>query len=333
MSICLRRRDFIAGLGGTAAAWPIAARGQQGDRVRRIGWLAPNHEGAEPGQSRLNGFKRGLANLGWTQGRNVTFEERWADGDSERLRSLAASLAASRPDLIFVANSSGLAAVRRATGTIPILFAQVADPVGQGFVSSLAQPGGNITGFAGPEFPVATKTLELLKKISPSVTRVTFMYDPGQPAAIGYFAEVEAAGLSLGLELSKAPVRNAGDIERAIGALTQTPNAGLFAYAGPQIALNQELIIALATRHRLPVVHNFRYFVAAGGLAAYGTDDVDLSQRAAAYADRILKGEKPADLPVQLPIKFQLWLNLRTAKAMGLLIPASVVAIADEVFE
>jgi putative ABC transport system substrate-binding protein len=328
----MKRRQFIALFGGAAAAWPLTARAQ-GQAMRRIGWLSTNSKVGGQALSRFNAFKRGLADLGWIEGRNVAFEEGWANNDTERLRSLAANLAASRPDLIFVGNSPSLAAIRRATGTIPIVFAEVADPVGQGFVSSLAQPGGNITGFAGAEFTAVTKSLELLKKISPTIARVAFMYDPGQPAATGSFAEVAVAAPSLGVSILKTPVRDAREIEHAINALTEGPSSGLFAYPGPVIVLNNELIIATATRLRLPAVHIFRYFVAAGGLAAYGTDDVDLSRRAATYADRILKGAKPADLPVQLPTKFQLWINLKTAKAMGLVIPESVLAVADEVIE
>jgi putative ABC transport system substrate-binding protein len=327
----MKRREFITLLGGVAASWPLAARAQQPkERLRRIGWL--NTEGTGPSRSRLNAFKGGLVDLGWIEGRNLAFEER-SGGEVERLRSFAVELAALRPDLIFVSNSVSLAAMRRATGTIPILFATITDPVGQGFVPSLAQPGGNITGFAGAEFAVATKVLELLKKIAPGITHVAYMYDAVLPTAIGAFPEVEAAALSLGLELSKSPVRNAGEIERAVNALAQTPNAGLFLFASPTIAQNQELIVTLAARYGLPAVHTLRYFATGGGLASYWPDDIDLSRRAASYADRILKGEKPADLPVQLATKFELVLNLKTAKATGLVIPESVLAIADEVIE
>jgi putative ABC transport system substrate-binding protein len=328
----LKRREFITLLGGAATAWPLAARAQQVGPMRRIGWLSTAAKETGSALSRLDAFKRALADLGWIEGRNVVFEERWASNDTERLRSSAVELATLRPDLIFVANSPSLAAVRRATGTIPILFASIADPIGQGFVSSLAQPGGNITGFAGIEFTVVTKQLELLKKIA-RLTRVAFMYDPAQPASAGGFAEAEIAAPSLGLELSRTPVRNAGEIERAIDALAQAPNAGLLLFAGPAITLNQELIVTMTIRYRLPAVQTFRYFVAGGGLASYGNDDVESSRRAASYADRILKGAKPADLPVQLETKFELVLNLKTAKAMGLVIPESVLAIADEVIE
>jgi putative ABC transport system substrate-binding protein len=327
----MKRREFLMLL-SAAAAPPLTARAQQAGRLRRIGWLSANTgvEG-DPTLGRLKAFKRALADLGWTEGRNVAFEERWANNEPERLQSLAGQLAALRPDLIYVATSGGLAAVRRAAGTIPIVFSSIADPVGQGFVSSLAQPGGTITGFGAAEFGAATKDLELLKKIAPGVMRVAFMYDPAQPGASGAFAEAAAA--ILGVEASKTPVRDAGEIERAIDALAQAPNVGLFLFPSPAVAVHQELVISLAIRHRLPAIQQFRYFPAGGGLASYGPDDLDLARRAASYADRILKGEKPADLPVQLPTKFELVLNLKTARTMGLVIPESVLALADEVIE
>jgi putative ABC transport system substrate-binding protein len=325
----MRRRDFITFL-GAAAAWPLAARAQQADRMRRIGWLNPD---VAAYTARLNAFKRGLADLGWTEGRNLVFAEFWPNNDPQRLRSAAQELAALRPDLIFVANSPSLAAARRATGTIPILFATVTDPVGQGFVSSLAQPGGNITGFAVGEFEVNTKALELLKNIAPKLARVAFMYDPAQPAAAGAFAEVEVEAHLLSLEISRAPVRDASEIEHAIDAMAQERNSGLFVFPNPTLALNVGLIASMANRLRLPAIHPFRFFVESGGLASYGVDDIELCRRAASYADRILKGEKPADLPVQLPTKFEFVLNLKTAKGMGLVIPESVLALADEVIE
>jgi putative ABC transport system substrate-binding protein len=329
----MRRRDIITLLGSAAAAWPLPARAQQSGRIRRIGWLSTSDSAGGVLPDRLSAFRRGLADLGWIEGRNLAFDERWANYNTERLRSLAAELTASRPELIFVASSTSLAAIRRATGTIPIVFGAVTDPVGQGFVSSLAQPGGNITGFADTEFGTATKVLQLLKTIAPAITRAIFMYDPGQPPAAGTLAELEAAAPSLGLQLSKATVRNASDIERAIVALTQTPDAGIFVQPGPMTGENQELIVRMTTLHRVPAIHKFRDFVNGGGLASYGTDDIDLCRRAASYADRILKGEKPADLPVQLPTKFRLALNLKTAKAIGLMIPESILALADDVVE
>jgi putative ABC transport system substrate-binding protein len=282
---------------------------------------------------RLNAFKRGLEERGWIEGRNLAFEERWANNDAARLRAQAAELAGLRPDLIFAPNSVSLAAMRRATGMIPIVFAFVADPVAQGFVSSLAQPGGNITGFANSEFALAAKSLELLKKIAPGITRVAITFDPAQPTAVGNLAEVEAAAPALGLEISRMPVRSPQDFEDSLNAFTRAPGGGLFVLAG--VGLPRDLGAVLLTRHRVPPIFSGagRQFVTSGGLASYGTDDLDLCLRAAGYADRILKGEKPADLPVQLPTKFELMLNLKTAKAMGLVIPESVLALADEVIE
>ena len=331
----MKRRAFITLLGGAAAAWPLAARTQQGGRMRRVGWLSTAARNDVSGShlERLGAFRKGLAEFGWIEGRNLVIDERWAENDAARLPACAAELARLRPEVIFVTNSASLAAMRRATGTIPIVFSAVSDPVGQGFVSSLAQPGGNITGFAGNEFALVTKNLELLKKMAPSVTRVAVMFDPVNPTATGMLAELEAVGASLGVQLSKALVRNADEVERAIDVLARAPNGGLFVLASPAIGLHQGLIIALAARHRLPAVYQFRISVAAGGLASYGVDDLDLSRRAASYADRILKGEKPADLPVQLPTKFELVLNLKTAKAMGLALSPEVLALADEVIE
>jgi putative ABC transport system substrate-binding protein len=284
---------------------------------------------------RLNAFKRGLADLGWIEGRNLAFEERWANNDAARLSAQAAELAALRPELIFVGGSETLAAMRRTTGVIPIVFALVFDPVSQGFVSSLAQPGGNITGFAASEFAIATKSLELLKKIAPGLARVAFAYDPAQPTAAGTFAEIETAAAVLGVEVSKMPARNSKDIEESINALARAPGSGLFVLASAATSLHLEMIPALAIRHRLPAINSGagRRFVASGGLASYGTDDLDICRRAASYADRILKGEKPADLPVQLPTKFELVLNLKTAKAIGLVLSPEVLALADEVIE
>jgi putative tryptophan/tyrosine transport system substrate-binding protein len=331
----MRRREFITLLGGAAASWPLAAHAQQPERVRRIGWLGTGAEGTGSVQDRLNAFKRGLADLGWIEGRNLAFERRWANNDTTRLRSHAAELAGLRPDLIFVTGSESLLAMRQATGIIPIVFALVFDPVGQGFVSSLAQPGGNITGFATSEFALATKNLELLKKISPAVTRVAFVFDPAQPTASGNFAEVEAAAALLGIEVSKIPTRNPDDIERSINALASAPNGGLFVVPGTATGLHLDLIVALAARHRLPAVFSGagRQFVAGGGLASYGADDFDLCRRAASYAEHILKGEKPADLPVQLPTKYELIINLKTAKALGLTVPNNLLSTADEVIE
>jgi putative tryptophan/tyrosine transport system substrate-binding protein len=327
----MRRREFIAGLGG-ALAWSVTARAQQPDRMRRIGSLSAG-EKSGPGADRHNAFKRGLAELGWIEGRNLVFEERWSNFDPEHLRSNAAELTALRPDLIFAVTSAALSEMRRATETIPIVFSVVTDPVGQGFVSSLARPGGNITGFATAEFAYGTKSLDLLKNMVPSLKRVAVVYDAQQPTASGVFEEVEAVSTVLGVEVSKTPVRSPDDIDRTISTLAHASEGGLFVIAGSATVRHRELIIALAAQYRLPAIYSIRYYVSSGGLASYGTDDVDLCRRAASYADRILKGEKPADLPVQLPTTFRFALNLKTAKAMGLVIPASVLALADEVIE
>jgi len=329
----MRRREFITLLGG-AAAWPLAARAQQQDgRVRRIGWLTTGSQIPSIAQNRLNAFKRRLAELGWIEGRNVSFEERWANSDALRLRAQAVELAALRPDLIFLAGSAPLAAMRRATGSIPIIFASVIDPVGQGFVSSLAEPGGNISGFAESEFGIATKNLELLKKIAPGLKRVAYVHDPLQVATAGVFAEAEAVVDSLGMGILKIVVRSPADVERSINLLAQQPDSGMFVQTGGIVGSQAELIGSLAAHHRLPAVYSLRFFVAKGGLASYAVDDLDLCRRAASYVDRILKGEKPADLPVQLPVKYETVLNLKTARAMGLTLSPEVLALADELIE
>jgi len=321
----MRRRDFIAAIGG-AAAWPIAARAQQRAVMRRVGILAVEAIGA------ADAFKKELARLGWTEGRNIRFEERRPDTDEQVLLD-ATQLARLAPDAIYVESSPHLLAMRHAAGDIPIVFSNVGDPVGQGFVSSLARPGGNITGFAGFEFGVASKFLDLLKKLVPTMERVAFMYDPLQPAAGGYWAVIESAAPSLALHAAKLPVRTANDIERAIVALAREPNGGVYAMAGGVTIQHQALIAKLAMQYRLPSMYAYRLFLESGGLASYGVDPVALSRRAASYVDRILKGEKPRDLPVQLPVRYQFVVNLKTARAIGLDIPDNVLALTDEAIE
>jgi putative ABC transport system substrate-binding protein len=323
----MRRRDFIVAIGGAAATWPLTVWAQQRDRPRRVGILIPT-----VAAERADAFKKGMAALGWVEGHNIRFEERGPSGP-EQVPIYAAELARLAPDLIFVASSPVLQAMRHATSDIPIVFAAVVDPVGQGFVSSLARPGGNITGFANVEFGVASKKLDLLKKLAPTIDRVAYLYDPSQPAAIGEWAEIEAAAPSLALHAVKMPVRTADDIERVIAALAGEPNASLFVTPGPATVEHANLIVKLAAQYRLPSVFPRRQFVEAGGLASYGTDVIDLCRRAASYVDRILKGEKPRDLPVQLPVKLQFVVNLKTAKTIGLDISAYVLAITDEVIE
>jgi len=329
--ITIRRRDFIAGAAG-AMAWPLAARAQQGG-VRRVGILVPNSRTV--GGANVDAFKRSLAELGWAEGRNIRFVERYAT-DNNEIAVDAAELARLAPDVIFVTGSQVLQPMRRASEDIPLVFAVVPDPVGLGFVNSLAHPGGNITGFASVEFGIATKQLDLLKKLAPTLQRVGYLDDPDLPSSVRLWAEIETAAPSLSLQASMLPVRNAEEIERAIMALAREPNNGLYVGSGNATTRNSEMIAMLALRHRLPSMYNLRGATAGfvdGGLAAYAPVPVDLFRRAASYVDRILRGQKPGDLPVQLPTKFEFVLNLKTAKAMGLDIPVNMLALADEIIE
>jgi len=327
----MKRRDFMALLGG-AAAWPLAARAQQPtDRVRRIGVLMPFTSDDSESQARLMAFAQGLQQLGWAVGRNVRIETRWGAGDADRYRKYAAELVALAPDVI-LANGSALGPLQQATRTVPIVFTSVADPVGGGFVPSLARPGGNATGFAMSEYSTSGKWLELLKEIAPHVTRAAVIRDPTLTASVAQFAVIQSAAGSLGVELSPIDIRDAGEIERAVTAFARAPNGGLIVTPGGS-ASRRSLIITLTARHKLPAVYPFRYDVASGGLISYGPDIVDQYRRAAGYVDRILKGEKPADLPVQAPTKYELVINLKTAKALGLEVPATLLARADDVVE
>jgi putative tryptophan/tyrosine transport system substrate-binding protein len=328
----VRRREFIMLLGGAAAAWPLAARAQQADKVRRIGVLMPWAESDAEAQARIAAFRDGLQKLGWSDGRNVRIEYRWA-ADADRLRGYAAELVAMTPDVIFAGPLAAMSALHGKTRTIPIVFAQVGDPVGQGFVASLARPGANITGFVSLEYAIGVKWLELLEQIAPRVTRVAVVYDPENPSWAGYLREIEVGAASFGVQLSPFAVRDAAAIERAINAFAGEPHGGLILLPGPVVVAHREIIIALAAKHRLPAVYSFRYYVADGGLASYSVDARDLYRRAAAYIDRILKGEKPAELPVQLPTKYELTINLKTAEALGLDVPVSLLARTDEVIE
>ena len=328
----MRRREFIALVGTAAATWPLAARAQQTDHARRLGVLFSTEADVE-GQARVTALKLGLLEHGWVEGRNLEIEYRWGGGDPGRLRTYAAELTALNPDVILAAPSAALAAVQRVTRTIPVVFAQVSDPVGAGFVASLAHPGGNITGFALFEFAVGAKWLELLKQIVPSVTRAAVIYDPATPSATGFLPLIEAAGRSFGVDVFVHSVRDPNDIEGAISALASEPNGGLIAIAGPLITAKRNLIISLANKSRLPTIFAFRYYAEAGALMSYGVDNLDLYRRAASYVDRILKGEKPSELPVQEATKFQLIINLKTAKALGLDVPQSLLSTADEVIE
>jgi len=327
----MKRREFITLLGG-AAAWPLAARAQPPERMRRIGVLM-NVEADEPvGQPRIAAFVEGLQQLGWTDGRNVRIDTRWPGGDPDRVRKYAAELVGLAPNVILASASPSVAALQRVTRSVPIVFANVIDPVGAGFVASLARPGGNTTGFSSFEYSISGKWLELLKEIAPNVIRAAVVRDPALAAGIGQFAAIQAMAPP-SFELTLIDMRDPGEIERAITAFARERNGGLIVTASSLAVTYRDLIISLARRYSLPNVYGFRYYPASGGLASYGPDVVDPYRRAAGYVDRILKGEKPADLPVQAPTKYELVINLKTAKALGLTVPESVLARADEVIE
>ena len=332
MTVTIGRRELLVALGGSAAAgWSLAARAQQGERVRRVGVLMNLAADDPEGQTRIVAFVQGLQQSGWTDGRNIRIDTRWAAGDADRFHRYAEELLALAPDVILASATPSVQALQQATRTVPIVFANVGDPVGMGFVESLARPGGNTTGFTPLEFGFGAKWLELLKEIAPRLTRVAVLRDltigPAQLSAI------QAVAPSFGVELSPVGVRDAGEIERTIAAFAQASNAGMIVTASTSALIHRRLIVMLAARHRLPAVYSFRYFAATGGLLSYGPDPIDMYRRAASYVDRILKGEKPADLPVQTPTKYQLVVNLKTAKALGLDIPTSILARADEVIE
>jgi putative tryptophan/tyrosine transport system substrate-binding protein len=328
----VKRREFITLLGG-AAVWPLAARAQQGERVRRIGVLLNLAENDPEGKARLGAFLQGLQQLGWTNGRNVQIEYRWSAGDPDRTRGYAAELAAFAPDVILATGSAALGQLLQATRTVPIVFTQTADPVGGGFVDSLARPGGNATGFLAFEYGLSGKWLELLKQIAPGVTRAAVLRDAAIAAGTGQFGAIQSVAPSFGVELSPVNVRDAGEIERVVTAFARSSNGGLIVTGSPLAVVHRDLIITLAAQHKLPAVYPYRFFVTGGGLISYGPDLLDQFRRAAGYVGRILKGEKPADLPVQAPTKYETVLNLKTAKALGLTVPDTLLARADEVIE
>jgi ABC-type uncharacterized transport system substrate-binding protein len=328
----MRRREFITLLGGTAATWPLAGHAQQPDRMRQIGALAGIADDAE-GQARFAAFRQGLQHLGWTDGHNVRIDYRWGGGDADNIRKHAAELAALAPDVILAAGGAITGPLLQATRTVPIVFVHVPDPVGAGFVDSLARPGGNATGFINFEYSVSAKWLELLKQIAPGVTRAAVLRDPVITSGTGQFGAIQSAAPSLGVEVSPVNVRDAGEIERAVAAFARSSNGGLIVTVSALAVVHRDLIITLAARHKLPAVYYERNFVAGGGLISYGPDYLDQYRRAASYVDRILKGEKPADLPVQAPTKYKLVINLKTAKALGITMPATLLATADEVIE
>jgi putative ABC transport system substrate-binding protein len=326
----VRRREFITLLGG-AAAWPLAAHAQSGP-LRRVGVLQTTSADSPDGQARHAAFLQGLQQLGWNDGRNVRIETRWS-ADADRIRSYVAELVALAPDVILASGSATVGPLLQLTRSVPIVFTNVPDPVGAGFVNSLARPGGNATGFILVEYATSAKWLELLKQIAPSVTRAAVLRDAAITAGIGYFGAIQAVAPSLGVDVAPVNVRDASEIEREVATFARGSNGGLVVTGSALAGLHMDLIVSLAARHKLPAVYYQRVFVAAGGLISYGPNIVDQYRRAAGYVDRILKGEKPADLPVQAPIKYELILNLKTAKALGLDVPATVLTRADEVIE
>jgi putative ABC transport system substrate-binding protein len=328
----MKRREFITLLGGMVA-WPLAARAQQPERMRLIGVLTGLAADDPDAQARYAAFVKGLQQLGWTDGRNVRIDTRWGGGDADNIRKHAAELAALLPDVILGSGSASVGSLLQATRTVPIVFAIVPDPVGSGFVDSLARPGGNATGFMQFEYSLSGKWLELLKQIAPGVTRAAVLWDPAITAGIGQFAVIQSVAPSLGVEVIPINVRDATEIERAVTAFARSSNGGLIVTASALSVVHRELIITLAARHKLPAVYFTRFFVTGGGLISYRADFIDQMRRAASYVDRILKGAKPADLPVQAPTKYELVINLKTAKALGLTIPPNVLARADEVIE
>jgi putative tryptophan/tyrosine transport system substrate-binding protein len=328
----MNRRDFITLLGG-AAAWPLAARAQQPERMRRIGVLMNLAADDAEGQTRTAAFLQGLQQLGWTDGGNVRIDYRWAAGDAVRFQRYADELLALAPDVILAVAVPSVQALQRATRTVPIVFANVSDPVASGFVQSLARPGGNATGFMQFEFDLPGKWLELLKQVAPDVTRAAVLRDPDVGTGTTQFAVIQAMAPLLRVDVNPVNVRDPSEIRRAVEAFARPPRGGLIVTASALATRHRELIIALAARHKLPAVYFERFLVAAGGLISYGADPVDPYRRAAGYVARILKGEKPADLPVQAPTKYELVINLKTAKALGLEVPATLLARADEVIE
>jgi putative ABC transport system substrate-binding protein len=329
----LERRKFITLLSGMACAWPLAARAQQGERVRRIGVLMNLAEDDPESQARIAAFLQGLGESGWTAGRNVRIDLRWAAGKADHYRRYATELIGLTPDVILAAATPSVAALQGATRTVPIVFVTVIDPVSSGFVASLAQPGGNTTGFALFEYGTSAKWLELLKAIAPGVKRVAVLRDPALVSGIGQLAAMQAVAPSFGVELSPLDVRDPGEIERTVAVFARFSDGGLIVTASPDQAIHRKLIVTLAARHRLPAVYPFRYMITDGGLISYGPHLVDQYRQAAGYVDRILKGEKPGDLPVQAPTKYELVVNLKTAKALGLEVPPILLARADAVIE
>jgi putative ABC transport system substrate-binding protein len=329
----MRRRDFFRSIGGAAAAWPLAALAQQPERMRRIGVLMNLASDDATAQARIAVFLQELQQLGWTDGRNVRIDIRWGAADAERFRKYAAELVSLSPDVILAAGTPTLGPLLQASRVVPIVFVHVPDPVGAGFVDSLARPGGNATGFTLLEYATSAKWLELLKEIAPRVTRAAVIRDPAITAGIGQWGAIQTAAPTLGVEVSPINMREAGQIERDVTAFARASNGGLILTAASMSGFHRDLIITLAARHKLPAVYFERFFVTGGGLISYGPEIIDQFRRAAGYVDRILKGENPANLPVQAPTRYEPVINLKTAKALGLDVPATVLARADEVIE
>jgi putative ABC transport system substrate-binding protein len=329
----MRRREFSTLLAGAAVTWPLAGRAQQRDRMRRIGVLMALAADDPAGQARFVAFVQALQELGWTDGRNVRIDTRWAAGDAERFRLYAAELVALAPDVILASGGTGVGALLQASRTVPIVFTQTQDPVGAGYIDSLARPGGNTTGFTSMEYGIGGKYLELLKEIAPRIARAAVLRDPTIPQGIGTFGAIQAVAPSLGVELRPIDVRDAGEIERAVAAFARGSNGGLIVTGSSSAFVHRDLIVTLAARHKLPAIYSQRFFVTGGGLISYGADSIDPHRRAAGYVDRILKGEKPADLPVQASDKYELAINLKTARELGLTVPPTLLARADEVIE
>jgi putative tryptophan/tyrosine transport system substrate-binding protein len=329
----MQRREFITLLGGAAAVWPIAAHAQQADRMRRVGVLNGNTEDDPGGASLVAAFQQRLQDMGWTAGRNIQIDRRFGASNVVLYRTYAAELVGLAPDVILASTTTTLQALVQQTHTIPIVFYQVSDPLGDGFVASLARPGGNVTGFANNEFSISGKWLELLKDVAPKVSRVIIVLDPENPTWRGYFRTIETMAPALGMQVIATPVVDAAGIERAIGDFGREPNGGLVVLPGPATTSRSALINTLAVRHRLPAIYPTESAVRGGGLMSYGPDLFDQVRKAAGYVDRILKGEKPGDLPVQQPTKFNLIINLKTAKVLGLTVPPNLLATADEVIE
>jgi putative tryptophan/tyrosine transport system substrate-binding protein len=329
----MRRRDFITLFGVLAAAWPLAARAQQRERMWRVGVLMNLAADDAEGQARLIAFLQGLQEAGWAVGRNLRIDLRWGAGDADHFRKQAAELVALAPDVVFASGIPAATPLLQATRTVPIVFAQVVDPVGAGLVASLARPGGNATGFTAPDYGFSGKWVELLKEIAPGVTRVAVLRDAATSSGIGMLGAIQLAASSFGMELTPVGANDAGEIERGVTVFARASNGGLIVTGNSLTMVHRQLIITLAARHRLPAVYALPLFANDGGLISYGSDTIDPYRRAASYVDRILKGEKPSDLPVQAPTKYELVINLKTAKALGLNIPATVLARADEVIE